>query len=698
VLILNLLLLRYPLRYRQIKCYPDDADNPLDLLTAKAGDKIGKLIYRHNDANLVWLQALYIYCTEGMVACKGYTKESKEYGTVKENVTVNEAELHETKICALCKFQLADSILSGEAKDEFGPDDDDALAQSYLQADAELCPQCLNFGAPETQRHNLIVERITGVTEKPKSRQCTEVYGGLNVKVANYARTPADTPYLFFSEEMHYAQVRSEFPLLWNEITPGNENALDYYERWARLNPQYLGQYPDNTTTVRRAWLRPCAFDCLENREDAEFLKKKFPNGARIVLINEHCAEYHNESLDDIWTITRNPFSDYITFDPLGLMLTSVQEITNDLISLTLQTVEHGIPQTFADPAVLDFDAYGQQETQPGAIYPATPKSGKSLQEAFYEVKTATLSQEIMPFGQSIQSLGQMVVGAQPSLFGGDLQGSKTASQYSMSRAQALQRLQNTWKMFTTWWKEIFSKVIPAYIKCVRDDERYVERDATGNFINIVIHKAELEGKLGNFELEANENLPITFAQQKDVLMQLLQASNPQLMQLLANPENLPLLYEALGIPELYIPGEDSRNKQYEEIKVLLSSQPMEMPPPPEVLMDAEAGVPVDPALLQPQQMPSVEVGEFDVDAVELEICIKWLNSEAGLQAKYENQAGYQNVLLHARMHKQAMQAKMMEEMMQQGALTGNGATPNEKPKETDKEAPITGDGDVQVN
>src|SRR6266850_1876382 len=47
-----------------VKCYPDDADNTLDLSTAKAGDKIAKLVYRHNDVSLLWLHALFIYCTE----------------------------------------------------------------------------------------------------------------------------------------------------------------------------------------------------------------------------------------------------------------------------------------------------------------------------------------------------------------------------------------------------------------------------------------------------------------------------------------------------------------------------------------------------------------------------------------------------------------------------------------------------------
>jgi hypothetical protein len=66
-----------------IKCFPEDADNPLDLSTAKAGDRVGQLIYRYNDVPMLWLHALYIMCTEGMVACYSYPKEDESYGTYK---------------------------------------------------------------------------------------------------------------------------------------------------------------------------------------------------------------------------------------------------------------------------------------------------------------------------------------------------------------------------------------------------------------------------------------------------------------------------------------------------------------------------------------------------------------------------------------------------------------------------------------
>src|SRR5678810_5634 len=37
-----------------VKCFPDDSDDTLDISTARAGDKIAQLIYRHNDVCLLY--------------------------------------------------------------------------------------------------------------------------------------------------------------------------------------------------------------------------------------------------------------------------------------------------------------------------------------------------------------------------------------------------------------------------------------------------------------------------------------------------------------------------------------------------------------------------------------------------------------------------------------------------------------------
>ena len=657
-----------------IKCYPDDADNPLDLSTAKAGDKIGELIYRHNDAPLLWLHALFVFCTEGLTACYSYPKADEKYGTYDE--PKYEEETEHKFVCPFCQAEIPDEVVEefkSRETDEFMPDDDDVVLHDLLINQNQLvCPECATQLDPALEKSPLIITRLVGNTKRAKSRICTEVYGGTCVKVPNYARKQEDTPYLHWSYETHFSNAIEKYPELHSKFRIGSSGAgNDMYEQWARLSPQYHGEYPTNTCTVRNCWQRPSSFNILPE-EDAAKLKKLYPDGAKIVIVNDTFADAENENLDDCWTLTHNPLSDYIHHDPLGLLLTSIQDITNDMISLILQTIEHGIGQTFADPAVLNFEKYKQTEVIPGGVYPAIPRTGKSVNDAFYEAKTATLSQEVMPFFEKIQELGQIISGALPSLFGGQVSGSRTASEYSMSRAQALQRLQNNWKIFTMWWKTIYGKVIPMYIKEVRDDEHSVEMDQQGRFINVFIRKAELEGKIGRIELEANENLPLTWSQQKDIYMQLLENQNPKVQETISSPENIQMLANAIGLTQFVVPGEDDRQKQYEEIQQLVNSEPLVIPPDEMMVQQAEVNGLPSP---EETEMPSVEVDpDVDNHDIEADICRRYLVSEAGRMLKIDNPQGYKNVLLHMKMHMQLIQQAMQEQAMaqQQGAAPGS--------------------------
>lgn len=672
-----------------IKCYPDDADNTLDLSTAKAGDKISELIYRHNNVPLLWLHALFVFVTEGMVACYSYPKEDEKYGTYDNPKYEDVTELHDIKTCPNCGYQISDNLAppmnpegaeAGLDTAEMGsPQLNGGQPNQELKVDEfqpyDYCESC-NMEVPAiSKQENLIVTRLVGITQEPKSRICLEVYGGLNIKVPNYARRQEDIPYLRYSYETHYANAIERYAHLHGkkgltaQKIEASTGPTDPYEEWGRLSPQYQGEYPNNAVTIENYWFRPCAWNVISDPDGVKKLHDYFPKGCKVVHVNDEFGEAIPEVLDDCWTLSYNPLADFIHYNPLGSTLVPLQEITNDMVSLILQTIEHGIGQTFADPSVLNFNAYRQLEAIPGGIYEATPKSGKSLNDAFHEVKTASLSPEVMPFAQNIQTLAQLVSGALPSLFGGQIGGSETASEYSMSRAQALQRLQNNWKIFTTWWKEIFGKVIPMFIQEMQDDERDVQRDQNGNFINVFIRKAEMEGRIGKVELEANENLPLTWTQVKDQIMKMLEQANPLILEYLGSPENLPVLREAIGLTNFYVPGEDDRNKQYDEIKLLLNSEPI-MTENPEM-----------------PEMPSVEIDPiYDNHGIEFEIVRKWVVSDAGRQAKNENPPGYKNVLLHGLMHYQ---------MIQQQAMQAQGAVPEEKPDDYNREAPIEGEGSV---
>lgn len=388
-----------------ICCYPDDADNTLDLATAKAGDKIAELLFRHNNVNILWLHALFIFCTEGMVACYTYPYEDEKYGTYDEKEYEDTTEEVENVTCPNCGYLLEERPLTEREitikenkPDEFNAyaneDDGEApqtqeeqilgneeIATGMMPGMEEMCPACGQLVTPEVTQESFVVTRLVGITKKPKTRICMEAYGGLYVKISNYAKKQSDCPYLIFSYETHfsnaverYAHLHAKKNQLSAQKIKSNTGAQDPYEQWGRLNPQYQGEYPENNVTIRNCWFRPSAFNVLNNEEDVKRMKELFPDGVKAVWVNDEFAEACEENLDDCWTLTHNPMSDFLHHDPLGLLLVSIQEITNDLISLILQTIEHGIGQAFADPGVLNFDAYRQMESIPGGIYEAIPK------------------------------------------------------------------------------------------------------------------------------------------------------------------------------------------------------------------------------------------------------------------------------------------------------------------------------------
>ena len=673
-----------------IKCFPDDADNNLDLSTAKAGDKIAQLIYRHNDAPLLWLHALFIYCTEGLIAAYTYAKEDEAYGTYKEKKYEESEELR--YVCQNCNTPLEDDVFTDQIRSEFQPTEDPELLDIVFNDNEVICPTCAQLIDPNLQKQPFIVTRLVGETTKAKSRQCIEIFGGLFVKVPNYAQKQEDCLYLILSREIHYASVLGKYPWMKDKIKGGSSQASEY-EAWARISTQYRGDFPENVVTERSVWLRPESFNVCQTDEEINHLKRKYPKGVKVVFANDLIAEACPEAMDDCWTLSYNPLSDYLHHEPLGMCLTAIQDITNDIISLTLQTMEHGIPQTWADPGVVNFEQYKQLRATPGSIIPTKTITGKSIRDAFHEVKTATLSPEVLPFAGKIQELGQLTSGALPSLFGGQMEDNKTASGYSMARSQALQRLQTSWKLLTFWWKNVFSKVVPAYIKTVTEDERDVEQDEAGNFVNVFIRRAELEGKIGKVELEANENLPLTWSQIKDTVMQLLTMNNPEILQALTAPENLKFIREAVGLVGFVMPGEADVAKQSDEIRLLLNSAPLQEP-----AVDPATGIPIPDATgMQPamNEVPSVEIDpDVDNHEVEADICRRWLISEAGRVSKIDNPNGYKNVLLHMKAHTQHMQMMQQQAMMAQASAQGN--VPPEKPK-PDNAAPKVGEINIHA-
>lgn len=649
-----------------IKCLPDDADNVNDILTAKGGTKIAELVYNHIDAPLIWVKMLWTMCQQGMVAAYNYTDEDKEYGTVEVQETEDQEVDSTQKMCPSCGMVLDEQAnnISEQEQNEYDPDNDDIILHDSLNENQLFCPQCQMDVDPELNANKIVVTRLVGITDQPKSRQCLEIYGGLYVKIPNWAKNQEDCPYLSLNYETHYSNIYKEYPELIDELPDGMITSPDgnsTYERWGRLSPEYRGEYPVNCPTVRNWWLRNSAFNTINEESTRKSLKKKFPDGCHAILVNDTWVKACNQNLDDHWTLLKNPLTSYVHYNPLGTLVTAIQEITNNLVSLEMQCIEHSIPITFFNPQFVNSEQFRNTEVSPGSMYPTkTMGQNRNISDGFHQLQSTTVSSELAPFGAKINEMGQFVSGALPQVFGGAPgAGSRTASQYAMQRNGAQQRLSNlTGRDVNMFWRKIFGKIIPAYIKNMMEDERLVQTQGKESFVNVIIKKAQLEGKLGDIRLEAPEGLPATIEQIKETVMTLMQTNNPEILAAIGAPENMPTLSKVLGLTDFSIPGEEDREKQYDEISKLLNSSPV-----PSI---DQMGQPTE----QPSVMPELEVDNHQIEA---EICRNWLVSEKGRQAKTDSPDGYKNILLHLQIHMQMLQQLSAPQIPPQDMGNGNG-------------------------
>ena len=606
-----------------VEFFPDDADESDDLSTAKTKTQIGILIQKHNRSKLLLMEALHKLFNAGLVASYIYPKSDNDFGTRQVPVYGKEPFDVNYQDCPICGARLG----------EYNP-----------EMPTTLCPTCGSEVSPNivTEQEERTVQ--TGVQDVPKSRTLIEVYGPLNVKVPYYARNQKECGYLLRFIEQHFGLVRETYPWIRDAIKA--DYSIGDTDRWTRT-PSSFASAPHgidditSLTTVEKLWLRPWMFESMDDVGLAASLKTLYPQGCRVVFVNDKIAEVLEENLDDYWEIGKAGPSTYIHSDGMGNSLIPVQEMRNVLVNLGIETIEHGIPTGFADPDVLDFDEYSNTEVAPGSIYPAKPKPNQKIGDAFYEQKTATLSKEVQPFKESLDQDGQFVSGDLPSIFGGSTPASsRTAREYGMQQSQALKRLTIAWEYIRLWWAGTINKAVNCFIKNLVEDERYVREDA-GVYTNIMIRRADLLGK-ANVEPQASEHFPMGALQKKQVIMELMQLQIPEIQAVVAHPENVDQIAEALGFPELYIPGEDQRFKQLVEINELQK---------------------VDETIT-PEMFPTVPTEpEIDDEEAHVQVCKIYLASERGQNLKKINPLAYQNIKEHCILHQLSLEEKMMTQI-----------------------------------
>lgn len=646
------------------KYFPADADKVEDINTAKVSSIIEKRIVSDNFMKIKIIEVLVKLFNGGFAAAYNYSHISPEYGIYKKPIEV--AKSYETTSLQCSSCGVAISSDKKELKEnteniETGLDEpiNEEQSNDTPEVQEATCPSCREMNPPIVNTENSI-EYETQFKDVPKSRQLIKIYGPLNIKIPVKASCKEEVLWLILEEELHESQARSMYPEYWDQIQGGDAAADLTLDRYARAQYESMAETGIHYVTMRKVWLRPSAYPLIGNKEEYEQLLSEYPKGLVAVFAGNTYLFCEESVLDEHWTLTFNPLYNRVYGDPLGKALVPLQEVANEIYQLEVDTFKHSIPQLFADPAVVDFEAYAQSEARAGQLYPLKPGSpGRNIGESFFETRSATLPKEVADLDAKQDRLFQFISGILPPVFGGPSAGSKTLGEYEQSKNQALQRLGIVWTIVNVMYSELMAKSVKAYRKGLLEDEFIVEAQGDGSFINTWIRKADaVDGEVGKVEPEVGEEFPISWSQKKANLLELLNLNNDMVTSILFHPENIHDIVTYLGMDDLYVPGDEQRNLQLGEIAKIVAQTKDLMT---QMKRLESEGIPVDPTLLTP---PTVPINMMvDDHAIHSEIIKAFLSGITGQELNENLPLAYAGISMHLQMHQEVLMQQEMEAM-----------------------------------
>lgn len=624
-----------------VEFFPDDADKADDLKASQAKNHLAIIYQKHIKAKLIFIDALLKLYNQGLVAAYRYRESDKAYGIHKIPKYKTEKKTDTETTCPNC----------GEVEVPQNPD---------INA-IPTCPECGMQLSTENVESEVTSQ--DGFAEIPKEREKLYIGGPLNVKVPYYAVGQKMCGYLIWYIEEHYAYVRSLFPDFADQIRP---DAGESRERWARTPSTYStawrgGSEDTNLTSIKRVWLRPWMYYGTPNDKTYQdgnatqkWLQDNCPDGIHFTVVGTNIVQWYNECMDSCWTLGKSGPSTFIHSDPLGQHIAPIQELKNQVTNMTAQTIDYGVPALFADGRIINKDLYGDQESTPGSItIVRKPAEFGQLADGFYEQDMATLSREVEVFNHRLDDEAAFVSGDQPTVSGEDFAGkTRTLGEYQESTVRSLRRLRLTYDYLSHWFSEVVDKGVNAMaddIKKFGDSEATVIKEQ-GQFENITVTKEDLFGNTRNLEPEISNSFPKTSEQKLSMLFHLMSLNNESINSVLYHPENSHIMTEALGFPDLYIPGEAQRYKALLTIKELLKAEPDEI------------GDGNDKEII-PSVLPD---GTVDDEDVQIPVFKYFLSSEKGMQVKKINAPGYANCKAYQAMLQKSLENKTQNKFEKQ--------------------------------
>lgn len=627
-----------------------DGSNDAQISAAESAEKFIKVIERNNDLIMTQTDASrYLWCDGRFLYWTRFEKDGQRFGWEEDDTADNLVPENEPP------EEQADQALSAARQQQ------EEAAESQEERAAE----------DETEESQELPQRRT-----PRGQEVRTAHGKLEVKlVPMMANNLDECDAVQYETEVDSSRAKGMFPWVADDIKAGGNNTSEgEIARLARQNVK-LGMQSTYVTsdsiaedvTVQRTWMRPSYFSHIANEDIRDSIEKKCPDGMLVAYCGETFCYARNEGVDDAWALGQAFSGDGQNRNALGTSVMPVQKRLNNWLDLINDYFVRGVPKIWMDSKAFDIEATRGQTNIPGDRG-SFKRQGIPVDQLVWAEPTLQMNVSLADFVKQYSGpLAELVTGGYPALSGGDLGTNDTKGGIQIQRDQALGRLGPTWHSIKNTEAKSMRQAVRWGAKC--RDKSINERIPGGETIRLEVN--DLDANILCFA-ESDENIPETYSQKQNRLMQFMEESskNPVLGEALYNPANIEFLQSMVALTDLYIPQVASFTKQLGELEMLLEQSPVPNPQFEQAKQKIEQlrQTGIDPTMLQQaeqelQNIPS-EVSSWPIDAqtedndTEAFGCWKYLNSPEGRKAKRTKPDGFKNVRLHYLEHVQAAQEK----------------------------------------
>jgi hypothetical protein len=392
--------------------------------------------------------------------------------------------------------------------------------------------------------------------------------------------------------------------------------------------------YQENHWTVSEICWPPSMFECLEDTQRGLMLEN-FSRGCRITTLKGKIVDMEDYDFTMHWQECKPEPSKRIMADPLGNDWATAQDILSNTLNQSNEIIERSNDPGFADPTRLDFDAFNRRRDTPGELFPLLPRAGQSISDSIYRPPPVTFSEQIPPFRAQVKQGSEEISGLTESIWGGDTS-DPTARQTELKTNAAIRTLGVIWVMIGKALEKVYEKSCRLLAENEEGVLSFSRKDQFGSYQQVAVLTEDL--KNGNFHFEADEAVPMTWGQQRDLLMWMLDKPAALLEKWgFDDPLNVPEFKRLLGMPGQRTPLMDDRNKAMDVIGRLAQDKPLQGQPGPP---DPQTGQPGPAGPPQPSIAPSWE----DDHAFCAKLAKAYLIQNFLLET--QKPQGYQNILL----------------------------------------------------